>query len=220
MDDSHQQTPSQDARDPQGASGSASILVVDDSRVSALKLSKAMRALGHRTESASNGVEALRRLREQSFELVLLDLLALELSPDEKGLLEKSFRAIHTIKGNSGFVGYGQVESACMDLETVLDRLRLADAPVAQPEVSGMLVQLDALRRLLDPEAAESRLDDKPIGEILVEMGAAEEGDVAAALELQDKKVGEILGSFLEKKGLLSLVRSLPISHQQFDSFE
>ena len=25
------------------------------------------------------------------------------------------FRAVHTIKGNSGFFGYGRLESACMD---------------------------------------------------------------------------------------------------------
>jgi CheY-like chemotaxis protein len=79
MDDSHDQSRPSDAPNPEGASGLATILVVDDSRVSAMKLTKAMRSLGHRTESASNGVDALRRLHEQSFDLVLLDIVRPEM---------------------------------------------------------------------------------------------------------------------------------------------
>ena len=53
----------------------ASVLVVDDSRLSALKLAKAMRTLGHRAETASGGAEALQRLREETFDIVLLDIV-------------------------------------------------------------------------------------------------------------------------------------------------
>ena len=54
---------------------SASILVVDDSPISAAKLAMAMRTFGHRTETAANGADALRCLRERSFDLVLLDIV-------------------------------------------------------------------------------------------------------------------------------------------------
>lgn len=53
----------------------ADILVVDDSRLNALKLSKAMQALGHRAEMATDGQAALDLLRRRDFDLVLLDIV-------------------------------------------------------------------------------------------------------------------------------------------------
>jgi CheY-like chemotaxis protein len=75
------------ATGPQDANGSATILVVDDSRISATKLAMAMRALGHETETAADGAEALRRLHEKSFDLVLLDIVMPEM--DGYAVLEK-----------------------------------------------------------------------------------------------------------------------------------
>ena len=57
----------------------ASVLVVDDSRVSAAKLAMAMRALGHQTEMAGNGREALRLIEERSFDVILLDIVMPEM---------------------------------------------------------------------------------------------------------------------------------------------
>jgi adenylate cyclase len=55
------------------------ILVVDDHPTNRLKLSLAVKNLGHATELASNGVEALEQLRSGTFDLVLLDILMPEL---------------------------------------------------------------------------------------------------------------------------------------------
>jgi adenylate cyclase len=55
------------------------ILVVDDHPTNRLKLSLAVKNLGHTTELASNGVEALERLRSGAFDLVLLDILMPEM---------------------------------------------------------------------------------------------------------------------------------------------
>src|SRR5271156_4567900 len=38
------------------------------------------------------------------------DLLALEGVPDDRGRLSSVFRAIHTIKGTSGFLAFGKLE--------------------------------------------------------------------------------------------------------------
>lgn len=53
----------------------ASVLIVDDSRVSGRKLVKAVTALGHKTELASGGTEALGILGEMPFDIVLLDIV-------------------------------------------------------------------------------------------------------------------------------------------------
>lgn len=53
----------------------ASILVVDDSRVSGRKLAKAVGALGHHTEIAMGGTEALSILAREPADIVLLDIV-------------------------------------------------------------------------------------------------------------------------------------------------
>lgn len=55
------------------------VLVVDDHPTNRLKLSLAVRSLGHLTELAENGVQALERLRRGAFDLVLLDILMPEM---------------------------------------------------------------------------------------------------------------------------------------------
>ena len=49
------------------------------SRIRATKLALAMRALGHRTETAMNGAEALLRVRERPFDVILLDIVMPEM---------------------------------------------------------------------------------------------------------------------------------------------
>lgn len=55
------------------------VLVVDDHPTNRLKLSLAVQALGHATELARNGIEALERLRAGRFDLVLLDIVMPEM---------------------------------------------------------------------------------------------------------------------------------------------
>lgn len=52
----------------------ARALVVDDHGTSRLKMSMAVRALGHDVDTATNGLEALEFLEKQDFDIVLLDI--------------------------------------------------------------------------------------------------------------------------------------------------
>lgn len=55
------------------------VLVVDDNNLSRMMLSRAVREQGHQVELASDGRQALDQLRDQSFDLVLLDVLMPEM---------------------------------------------------------------------------------------------------------------------------------------------
>ena len=55
------------------------ILVVDDHKPNRIKISFAVKKLGHTTEVAEDGRQALALLREQPFDLVLLDIIMPEL---------------------------------------------------------------------------------------------------------------------------------------------
>jgi two-component system, chemotaxis family, sensor kinase CheA len=52
------------------------------------------------------------------------DLVALEQDPTSRDLLSSVFRAIHTIKGTSGFLAFGRLEQLTHVGENLLARLR------------------------------------------------------------------------------------------------
>ncbi len=68
----------------------ASVLVVDDSRVSAMKLAKAMTSLGHRVETVFDGRSAVDLIRNRSFDVILLDIVMPEMDGYEVLALLKS----------------------------------------------------------------------------------------------------------------------------------
>lgn len=59
------------------------ILVVDDNRMSRLKLSRSLEQHGYRVVVAENGPQALRKLHEQPFDLVFLDCLLPGMNGDQ-----------------------------------------------------------------------------------------------------------------------------------------
>ncbi|MBU8913961.1 MAG: chemotaxis protein CheA [Spirochaetales bacterium] len=133
-------------------------------------------------------------------------LLQLENSPGNLDLIDHTFRCVHTIKGNAGFLGYATIEQVCMNLEDILDVLRKGDRVADQSMVTALLRTVDSLRRSVtrvtfgeqDPAGAASSADDgedqyRPLGEMLVDLGLATEEAVGQALEEQDRKLGEIL---------------------------
>ncbi len=77
------------------------------------------------------------------------ELLSLERDPSDLKLVNSVFRAIHTIKGNSGFLGYKNLEQLCHRGEALLDCVRSNKVPLTQPVVSALLEVLDASRDLL-----------------------------------------------------------------------
>lgn len=78
------------------------------------------------------------------------DLVKLESSPHDLDLLNSIFRAAHTIKGTSSFLGFDQVTSLTHRMEDILNRLRKAEM-VVTPDVMDLLLEsLDLLKTLLD----------------------------------------------------------------------
>ena len=50
------------------------LLIVDDNKVNRILLSRGLEADGHKVETAENGKQALNMLRNNSYDLVLLDI--------------------------------------------------------------------------------------------------------------------------------------------------
>ncbi|MGC8628361.1 MAG: Hpt domain-containing protein, partial [Acidimicrobiales bacterium] len=52
------------------------------------------------------------------------DLVSLEKAPRSKELLSAVFRAVHTIKGTTGFLGFSRLEQVSHRAENLLSKLR------------------------------------------------------------------------------------------------
>ncbi len=139
-------------------------------------------------------------------------ILDVESAESPLPLIDEAFRAIHTIKGNSGFFWFGYIEKLCMDVESVLDLMRKDKQAIRHTVISSLLSALDEIRFGLqkvqngevkpgessdiEAEYVDERLekgDAKPLGELLVEMGAASAVDIDKALEKQNMRLGELL---------------------------
>ena len=57
----------------------AFVLVVDDSGVNRTKMRLAVRALGHKVETAEDGAKALKLLSREAYDAVLLDIVMPEI---------------------------------------------------------------------------------------------------------------------------------------------
>ncbi|MEU4559911.1 chemotaxis protein CheW [Actinoplanes sp. NPDC023936] len=196
------------------------------------------------------------------------DLVSLEQEPDSRDLISRIFRAIHTIKGTSGFLAFSRLEKLAHAGESLLSRLRDGVQPVTPETITVLLATIDGVRNLLSsieennteegididstierihaqmnapaaaapaapaaepaaaaPAAAEAPADEapaaegeapvpldetakrpvpepvaeqrQPLGQILVEAGAAQPNDVTSALQQQiegdERKLGTIL---------------------------
>lgn len=88
----------------------------------------------------------------EHLETIESDLLAIEdpSTPDRGDLINKVFRAAHTIKGGAGFLGLGKIQELAHAAENVLDRVRSNDIE-PQPDVVNILLQsFDQLSALIE----------------------------------------------------------------------
>lgn len=77
------------------------------------------------------------------------DLVALEKQPTDVETLASIFRTIHTLKGTSGFLGFGQLEAVAHVGENLLSKLRDGVFTIDPEITSALLATVDAVRGML-----------------------------------------------------------------------
>ncbi len=77
------------------------------------------------------------------------DLVELENKPDDDDLLNKIFRAFHTIKGTSGFLGLEKLTSVTHKGEDILNKLRKGEAKLSSELMDVILVAYDKIKELI-----------------------------------------------------------------------
>lgn len=193
--------------------------------------------------AASDGMEEIVKefLAETAEGLDVLDrhLVELEHDPNRREKLAEIFRAVHTLKGSSGMLGYLQLESVAHAGESLLGALRDEKLALNQATISGLLAMVDELRRLLrviEQTGSEGTGDDyerivcalqqllqdppeqPPERTVLPDVSAGESQKTAAAATIR-VKVG-LLDQLMDLAGELVLARNqvLRFSAAQNDS--
>jgi len=75
-------------------------------------------------------------------------------------LVNELFRAVHSLKGNAGLVGFTDIHSLATDMETVLDGVRKGEKKYDQEVKDGMYKNLDRIKGMV--EKARGGLNQAP----------------------------------------------------------
>jgi two-component system chemotaxis sensor kinase CheA len=98
-------------------------------------------------------------------------LTELEVRPGDSGLLAEIFRAVHTIKGTTGFLGFRRLETLAHTGENLLGLLRGGKVAADRRVITGLLELLDGLRLILKGIEADGSEGDGSDAELIEKLG-------------------------------------------------
>jgi len=84
---------------------------------------------------------------EELIETAEQSLLGLEKEPGNQELISRAFRALHSVKGNAGFLGYADIEEISHRCESLLDNLKSGGSKGKGNIFTLLLNALDFIRR-------------------------------------------------------------------------
>lgn len=105
------------------------------------------------------------------FEELDQDLLVLEHRADDKELVNKIFRAVHTIKGTSSFLDFQQMTELTHHFEDVLNKLRRDQIQFQTSMLDVMLEAFDMMKDLLQ-QVVDRDIRDIDLGNIAAKLEA------------------------------------------------
>lgn len=116
------------------------------------------------------------------------NLVKLESTPNDLNLLNEIFRAAHTIKGTSSFLGFEQVTNLTHKMEDVLNKLRKAEMVVTPIIMDLLLESLDTLKVLIT-NVHESNFEEVEISPIIARLIEVQENQTAPPPAVEEKVV-------------------------------
>ena len=112
----------------------------------------------------------------ESLEELDLDLVNLEKNPNDKDLLGKIFRLMHTIKGTCGFLSLPRLEKVAHHAENVLGRFRDGDLEVTAGYVTLIFESIDQIKYIVGEIEETGNEPEGSDAELIAKLDAAYEG--------------------------------------------
>ncbi|MGE4506498.1 MAG: Hpt domain-containing protein, partial [Desulfovibrionaceae bacterium] len=118
---------------------------------------------------------------KEHLETIEPNLLQLEQTPENLGLLNEIFRPMHSLKGASGFLGLNAINRLAHKAENILDELRQGSMSVTSEIMDLILSATDALRTMVDNLEASGTEGDVQIEPLVERIEALLSGGSCAA---------------------------------------
>ncbi len=103
-------------------------------------------------------------------------VLELEDNTTDADIVQRIFRIMHTLKGNSSMFGFEQIDRFTHHMETIYDQVRSGEREVTQATLNVTLRSVDHLKNLLDEAGNESAALMKEQEALMQQMDAIIEG--------------------------------------------
>ncbi|HQZ67270.1 MAG: chemotaxis protein CheA [Nitrospira sp.] len=156
-------------------------------------------------------------LTESNEMLEVLDqrFVTLESDPNNTDLLNEIFRAMHSMKGSAGFLGFNHLVDVAHRGENILNKLRQAEMAVSPTIISVILETIDVIKAIMADiresgtdnhvatAAIASKLDDIINGTVSTAAPAVAP-KVEASAPVQEAPAPPTLGEILVNEGLAS----------------
>ncbi len=113
---------------------------------------------------------------EEMLERVDEDMVALEAAPDDSELLNRIFRAVHTIKGTSGFLGFDPVVRVSHRAEDVLNAMRRGELKLSRRIIDVLLRSRDQLGQMLK-DIRNNQFGEYTLDALLSELEAVQKSE-------------------------------------------
>ncbi|MBF0496748.1 MAG: chemotaxis protein CheA, partial [Deltaproteobacteria bacterium] len=113
---------------------------------------------------------------KEHLETIEDDFLDLEKQKDNPDytLVDKVFRAIHSIKGGAGFIGLNNINDLSHNMETLLSMMRSGEIKPESRFIDALLAGVDLLSTLLDDVENSNEIDISEIRDRLISLLAKE----------------------------------------------
>lgn len=118
----------------------------------------------------------------EGLETVDQDLITYEKTPEDRKLLDKIFRSIHTIKGGSGFLNLGKIESVAHYAENILSKIRDSRLKLDSRIMDALLAAVDALKNIINTVKSTGNEGENDYKDIIVKLKDIVEGVDASAV--------------------------------------
>ena len=123
-------------------------------------------------------------------------ILALEKAPGDRNILRNVITAFHTLKGNSGFLGFEKINSLSRHMEETLKAVQKSDGIITQGLITVLFNCLDTLRRLVNDYKTDktSPLDLTPLLTKINQLVSGSLTETAVSLVHQQEEGIELIG--------------------------
>ncbi len=100
------------------------------------------------------------------------DIIDLERNPNNKDLISRIFRLVHTVKGTCGFLGLPRLEKVAHHSENIMGRYRDGSLEVNQDSVSVILAAFDRIKLIVEGIATTGTEPDGDDSELIEQLDA------------------------------------------------